>query len=126
HSKYEKEITMNRIHLSILGILVVIVLTSCSDSFLNNNPKGTISGEQLNTPARIDQMVIAAYASLGNDHWNAPYSSLWASGSVRSDDAYKGGGGGLEMWLSPINTSGFFLKHLNWQEQTVFGMCDMW
>jgi len=84
---------MNRIHLSILGILVVIVLTSCSDSFLNNNPKGTISGEQLNTPERIDQMVIAAYASLGNDHWNAPYSSLWASGSVRSDDAYKGGGG---------------------------------
>ncbi|MCW9707895.1 RagB/SusD family nutrient uptake outer membrane protein [Fodinibius salsisoli] len=84
---------MKRFNLIIVGLAVLATLSSCSDSFLNSNPKGTVSGEQLNTPERTDQMVTVAYASLGNDHWTAPYSNLWSSGSVRSDDAYKGGGG---------------------------------
>jgi hypothetical protein len=39
-----------------------------------------------------DKLVIAAYSALGNDHYDMPFS-LWPYGDVRSDDAYKGGGG---------------------------------
>ncbi|WP_448634738.1 RagB/SusD family nutrient uptake outer membrane protein [Pedobacter panaciterrae] len=38
-------------------------------------------------------MVIAAYSSLGNDHYTSPYSSMWPYGSVRGGDTYKGGDG---------------------------------
>ena len=37
-------------------------------------------------------MVNAAYAALGNDFWDRSITSMWVYGSVRSDDAYKGGG----------------------------------
>jgi hypothetical protein len=37
-------------------------------------------------------MVLAAYASLGNDDWSYAFTNMWIWGSVRSDDAYKGGG----------------------------------
>ena len=38
-------------------------------------------------------MVIAAYAGIANDDMIGPMTSMWVYGSVRSDDAYKGGGG---------------------------------
>ena len=67
-------------------------LPAC-DGFLEKDPVGTIAGEQLNTPANVDGMVVAAYAALGNDHWITPYTSMWPYGDLRSGDAYKGGGG---------------------------------
>ncbi|GAB3572637.1 RagB/SusD family nutrient uptake outer membrane protein [Hymenobacter daeguensis] len=75
-----------------LGLLTLSV--GCSDKdFLNVDPKGTLTDEQLNTPANIDKQVIAAYSQLGNDVFYCPYSSMWPYGNVRSGDAYKGGGG---------------------------------
>lgn len=65
---------------------------SCSKDFLNIAPKATISSNQLNTPANIEGMVIAAYAELGNDHYTAP-NSLWPYADITSGDAYKGGDG---------------------------------
>ena len=38
----------------------------------------------------MEGLVTAAYSSLGNDHYDKPFS-LWPYGNVRSDDAYKGG-----------------------------------
>lgn len=73
-------------------IMMTITLTNCDD-FLNHTPRGVISSEQLESPERVDQLVIAAYAALGNDEFNMPYATMWLWGSVRSDDAYKGGGG---------------------------------
>lgn len=75
----------------LLASILSLLLVSCSD-FLEYKPKGTISGEQLNTPERLDQMVTAAYAQMGNDIWWRAHSHMWAWGSVRSDDALKGGG----------------------------------
>lgn len=72
-----------------LGVLLTI---SCSESFLDYEPKGTISGDVLNAPEHLDKMVIAAYASLGNDDWTHAFSHMWIWGSVRSDDSFKGGG----------------------------------
>ncbi|MFT4152721.1 RagB/SusD family nutrient uptake outer membrane protein, partial [Parafilimonas sp.] len=54
------------------------------------NPKGVVSEEQINTADGAEKLVIAAYAQLGNDHYDQPFS-LWEYGDVRADDAYKGG-----------------------------------
>jgi len=73
-------------------IITVTLFVGCGKEFLEYIPKGTVSEELLNTSERLDQLVTAAYASLGNDDRGAPYSDMWNWGSVRSDDAYKGGG----------------------------------
>lgn len=75
-----------------VALSLTVALASC-DSFLDYEPKGTISGEQLGTPERVDGLVTAAYSALGNDHWTTPYTNDWPYGNVRADDAYKGGGG---------------------------------
>lgn len=90
---FKKQFGMELIRNSLLIGLSILFVSACSDNFLGYTPKGTISGDQLNTPKRIDQMVTAAYSALGNDHWTVPYGSMWPYGNVRSDDAYKGGGG---------------------------------
>jgi hypothetical protein len=41
----------------------------------------------------VEGLVTAAYAAIGNGDMIGPIYSNWAYGSVRSDDAYKGGGG---------------------------------
>ena len=75
-----------------LLLLLAVALISC-DSALDENPSGKLSGDQLNTPSRVEGLVTAAYAALGNGHWTAAtYTDPWPWGSVRSDNAYKGGG----------------------------------
>lgn len=69
--------------------LLIIVITGCNKQ-LNIQPKGVVSGEQINTPDGAEKLVTAAYAQLGNDHYDQAFS-LWAYGDVRADDAYKGG-----------------------------------
>lgn len=72
--------------------LVIGALVSC-DSALDESPTGNLSGDQLATPDRVEGLVTAAYAALGNGHWTAStYTDPWPWGSVRSDNAYKGGG----------------------------------
>src|SRR5688572_29782770 len=67
-------------------------LFSCK-KFLDYSPRGTVTEAQLTSAKEVDKLVTAAYASLGNDYNDAPISSMWVWGSMRSDDAYKGGGG---------------------------------
>jgi len=74
-----------------LGVLCIL-FTSCK-KVLDEPAQGFASGEELNTPENVDKMVIAAYSSLGNDHYTSPYSSMWPYGSVRGGDTYKGGDG---------------------------------
>lgn len=75
----------------ILICMMLLISTSCED-FLENEPKGVLSEENLVTPENVDGFVTSAYAALGNDHYDTPFS-LWPYGNVRSDDAYKGGSG---------------------------------
>lgn len=65
---------------------------SCNSNFLDLPPLGTISDAQLNTPENVEKLIIAAYSSLGNDHYTVP-NALWPYGDLRSGDAYKGGAG---------------------------------
>lgn len=73
-------------------ISIIAVNTGCK-KFLDYEPKGTVTAEQLKNVKEVDKLVTAAYASLGNDYNDAPVASMWVWGSMRSDDAYKGGGG---------------------------------
>ncbi|MBF9255728.1 RagB/SusD family nutrient uptake outer membrane protein [Pontibacter sp. 172403-2] len=74
----------------IISGLLVISTTNCKD-YLDVNPKGIITEEQLTSPEYTDGLVTAAYAYLPRvgafDTMNP-----WIA-SIRSDDAYKGGGG---------------------------------
>ncbi|GHT21579.1 glycan metabolism protein RagB [Bacteroidia bacterium] len=65
-----------------------LLLTSCSD-FLEEKPQAILNEEEVNDP---DKLVTSVYSDLGNDHYTTP-NSLWPYGTVRSDDAYKGGSG---------------------------------
>ncbi len=78
----------------IISFTVFALCVQSCDDFLDYNPKGVVSSDQLNTPEEIDKMVVAAYATLSNDFFLSQMASIpWVWGSVRSDDAYKGGGG---------------------------------
>ena len=79
-------------------ILVVVmytalVFTACSDDYLEYEPEGVLSNENVATAENAESLVIAAYAGIANDEMIGPLTHQWVYGSVRSDDAYKGGGG---------------------------------
>jgi len=78
--------------LLVILLLITLVNPGCK-KFLDYSPKGTLTPDQLKTPEAVNKLVTAAYASLGNDYNDAPIVSMWVWGSMRSDDAYKGGGG---------------------------------
>ena len=70
----------------------LLIMGSCKKA-LDYTPKGVLSSADLTSPTAIDGLVTAAYAAIGNGDMIGPIYSNWAYGSVRSDDAYKGGGG---------------------------------
>lgn len=82
-------------YISCLCALLLLISSSCSN-FLDENPKAMLSDDQLNTPENVEKMVVAAYSSLGNDHYTEP-NSPWPYGDLRSGDAYKGGAGTGDM-----------------------------
>src|SRR5919206_2980019 len=70
----------------------LLIFSSCSKP-LDYTPTGVLSSTDLTSPTAVEGLVTAAYASIGNGDMIGPIYSKWAYGSVRSDDAYKGGGG---------------------------------
>jgi len=73
-----------------VSVLLVLSMTNCQE-ILDVKPKGIITEEQLNSPEYVDGFVTAAYAFIPRAH---AFNTLnpWIA-SIRSDDAYKGGGG---------------------------------
>jgi hypothetical protein len=76
-----------------LAAFMICILSASCKKYLDETPQGVVSSADLATPTNADAQVIAAYSYLGNDHYTYPFSSMWAFGSIRSGDAYKGGGG---------------------------------
>lgn len=72
-------------------ILLILLTVSCED-YLETTPEGFISAGDPSAEA-AEGLVTAAYAGIGNNDMIGPIASMWVYGSVRSDDAYKGGGG---------------------------------
>lgn len=74
---------------TILILIIALQFISCSD-FLEVSPKGVLSEDQVSSADKVENTVVAVYSTLGNDHYDTPFS-LWPYGNVRSGDAYKGG-----------------------------------
>lgn len=73
--------------------------SGCNESrFLDIVPQGTLNNGTMASAEGAELLISAAYASLGgpagqtNSVWNIPMTN-WSYGEVRSDNAYKGGGG---------------------------------
>ncbi|MEQ8216971.1 MAG: RagB/SusD family nutrient uptake outer membrane protein [Arenibacter sp.] len=84
---------MKRNKLYIIGVLVSFLFVSCDKDFLEYEPEGVLSNENVATADNAESLVVAAYAGIANDEMIGPLTHQWVYGSVRSDDAYKGGGG---------------------------------
>ncbi|WP_163712758.1 RagB/SusD family nutrient uptake outer membrane protein [Mangrovibacterium lignilyticum] len=72
-------------------VLVSLLAVSCQ-GYLETDPQGFITAGSPSVEG-AEGLVTAAYAGIGNDDMIGPIASMWVYGSVRSDDAYKGGGG---------------------------------
>jgi hypothetical protein len=77
--------------------IILSVISSCSDSFLDVKPKAALSNSALQNGKGVNSLLVAAYSLL--DGWatnEGAYRSYqvgadnWVYGSVASDDAYKG------------------------------------
>src|SRR5689334_22947997 len=82
---------------ALFGAVLLSIVSSCSDSFLDVKPKAALSSSALQNAKGINSLLIGAYALL--DGWataEGAYRSYqvgadnWVYGSVASDDAYKG------------------------------------
>ncbi|MBK1442420.1 RagB/SusD family nutrient uptake outer membrane protein [Parapedobacter sp. ISTM3] len=77
-----------------MGVVTLLGVSSCSDSFLKVDPLGTLSDQTLANAAGAEGLLIGAYSLLdkvgGAGSGNGISSSNWVFGSVAADDAYKG------------------------------------
>lgn len=80
----------------LIAVLCLTAIFSCKKDLLDTEPKGVLA-EGVLSATSVDKLVVAGYQALGahffgNDESFAGPSSNWII-DVRSDDAYKGGGG---------------------------------
>lgn len=91
----------------ILILLVLCNILSCKKSFLQLNPQGELTPEQLSTQDGVEGLLIGAYGLLNgnvNGTWGnygaAP--SQWLFGEVASDNAHKGSSSGDQPNMNAI------------------------
>lgn len=81
----------------VISSFLLSLFSSCSDSFLDVNPKAALTGNALQNARGVNALLVGAYSLL--DGWataEGAYRSYqvgadnWVFGSVASDDAYKG------------------------------------
>ncbi|MGQ8335187.1 RagB/SusD family nutrient uptake outer membrane protein [Sunxiuqinia sp. A32] len=80
----------NKINIYII-VMISFLAFSCND-YLQIEPQGYVSSGSPSAEG-ANGLVTAAYAAIGNNDMPGPIVSMVWYGSVRSDDAYKGGGG---------------------------------
>ena len=88
---------MKDIKLILPFFALVLLPYSCQKDVLNVSPQGQLAEGSLSSASVVDKLVVAAYQGLGahffgNDEAFAGPSTNWII-DVRSDEAYKGGGG---------------------------------
>ncbi len=79
-------------YLYIAGLLTILLLFSCDESFLDVQPQGTVAESMLLTPENASALVTAAYAMLNDMGGAGIQADTWYS-AIRSGDNYKGGAG---------------------------------
>lgn len=83
--------------------LMSLAISSCNDDFLENKPQGVLNSGNMESPEAVDLLVNGAYATFGTRYADSDNPALfnvtnWSYGEVRSDNAYKGGGGETDIW----------------------------
>ncbi|MFW5726198.1 MAG: RagB/SusD family nutrient uptake outer membrane protein [Bacteroidota bacterium] len=86
----------NKITYTLAVVLLMFAAQGCKDDLLDTKPYGVLA-EGVSSAGTVDKLVVAAYAGLGQHFFGnaetfAGPVSNWVM-DVRSDDAYKGGGG---------------------------------
>ncbi|MDT0690421.1 RagB/SusD family nutrient uptake outer membrane protein [Salegentibacter sp. F188] len=84
---------MKKLKKFVFVIFLAASVAGCSEDFLEVEPSGVLSSNNVATAENAEGLVVAAYAAIGNDNIAGPITNPWVYGSVRADDAYKGGGG---------------------------------
>ncbi|MDR0938494.1 MAG: RagB/SusD family nutrient uptake outer membrane protein [Mediterranea sp.] len=81
------------------ALALTLTVAGCDESsFLDTRPQGTLNETNLNSAKGVELLVSAAYQALAGPAgqegsvWFTPMTN-WTYGEVRSDNAYKGGGG---------------------------------
>ena len=106
-------------------ISTIAFVLSCSDSFLDEKPRGVFAENILINRQGIEGMLIGAYSLLDGaggptGDWFAAASN-WVFGDVTSDDAYKGTDAGDQIEINPMEryeslpTNGYF--NAKWRHQ---------
>lgn len=83
---------MKKILYSVLTVLALVGMTSCSDFLDDQKPQGVLDSDMVKDPSNVDNLVISAYAVFTTAEDINSSFSMW-NFDVRSDDAYKGGNG---------------------------------
>lgn len=89
---------MNVLHTLLPGLLLGLALSACGGDTLDQEPRGTLTEEEVTTVENLDGLVTATYSYLGNDHYTAPMF-LWPTGNLRAGDAHKGGNGASDIFV---------------------------
>ena len=99
----------SKLRIILAGVTAVIVLAvSCSKSFLDKAPIGSLDQNTLANKAGVEGLLIGAYSLLdgyggAGGGWQSAGSN-WVYGGVTSDDAYKGSDPGDQADIVPIET----------------------
>lgn len=83
---------MRKIIYSVLTVLALTGMASCSDFLDEQKPQGILDSDQVKDSSNVDNLVISAYAIFTTAEDVNSSFSMW-NFDVRSDDAYKGGNG---------------------------------
>jgi len=87
----------NKLFSGLIVMLSAVVITSCSNSFLNVTPKGeSLESNYYSNPSEAYAGLVAAYSALNTETNNSYCDPLGPENSA-SDDCYAGGGGPSDM-----------------------------
>ncbi len=85
---------MKKLSILFAALLVLVIINSCSDEFLEKAPLGSTSENVFYSAKGIDALLIGTYAIVkGSYLWDVSWGASiqnWTYGSAASDDAYKG------------------------------------
>ena len=85
---------MKKLSVIFAALLVLVIINSCSDDFLDKEPLGVTSENVFYSAKGIDALLLGTYAIVkGSYLWDVSWGASiqnWTYGSVASDDAYKG------------------------------------
>lgn len=103
----KKQLSKNKIILSMIGVFCLSLLMKCSDDFLNQSPNGSVSENTLAGLKGVNALLIGAYSMLDGygegvvgDIDSGPSNFIY--GSIAGGDAHKGSDAGDQQLILTI------------------------